>query len=85
VLEPSAEIVDGFATVSVTLRDGSVVSGALVSEQDGELLLETGGQERRIAGAEVAQRVGPVSAMPPNGLALAPRDLRDLVAYLATL
>jgi putative heme-binding domain-containing protein len=85
VLEPSADLVDGFATLSVTLRDGSIVSGTLVSEQDGELVLETGGQQQRIAAAEVAERIGPVSAMPPNGLALAPRDLRDLVAYLATL
>jgi quinoprotein glucose dehydrogenase len=85
VLEPSADIVDGFATFSVTKRDGSVVSGTLVAEEDGLLVLESGGQQQRIAAAEVAERIGPVSAMPPNGLALAPRDLRDLVAYLATL
>jgi quinoprotein glucose dehydrogenase len=85
VLEPSAEIADGFATLSVTLRDGSVVTGTLVSEENGELVLESGGQEQRVASAEVVSRVGPVSAMPPNGLTLAPRDLRDLVAYLATL
>jgi quinoprotein glucose dehydrogenase len=85
VLEPSAEIAEGFATYSVTKRDGSVVSGTLVSEQDGVLVLESGGQQQRIAAAEIAERIGPVSAMPPNGLALAPRDLRDLVAYLATL
>jgi putative heme-binding domain-containing protein len=85
VLEPSADIAEGFATLSVTLRDGSVVTGTLVSEENGELVLDTGGQERRVASAEIAERVGPVSAMPPNGLALPPRELRDLVAYLATL
>jgi putative heme-binding domain-containing protein len=85
VLEPSAEIAEGFATLSVTRRDGSVVTGTLVSEEDGVLVLESGGQEQRVASAEIVERVGPVSAMPPNGLALAPRDLRDLVAYLATL
>jgi quinoprotein glucose dehydrogenase len=85
VLEPSAEIAEGFATFSVTKRDGSVVTGTLVAEQDGVLVLESGGQRQRIAAAEIAERIGPLSAMPPNGLALAPRDLRDLVAYLATL
>jgi quinoprotein glucose dehydrogenase len=85
VLEPSADIAEGFATLSVTLRDGSTVTGTLVSEENGELVLDAGGQERRVASAEIAERVGPVSAMPPNGLALPPRELRDLVAYLATL
>jgi len=85
VLEPSADIADGFATLSLTKRDGSVVTGTLVAEDGGVIVLDAGGQEQRVASAEVAERVGPVSAMPPNGLALAPRDLRDLVAYLATL
>ena len=85
VLEPSAEIAEGYATYSVTKRDGSVVTGTLVAEEDGALVLETGGQEQRIPAAEIAERIGPVSAMPPNGLALAPHELRDLVAYLATL
>jgi putative heme-binding domain-containing protein len=85
VLEPSAEIAEGFATLSVTKRDGSVVTGTLVGEEDGALVLDTGGQQQRIASAEIAERIGPVSAMPPNGLSLPPRELRDLVAYLATL
>jgi putative heme-binding domain-containing protein len=85
VLEPSAEIAEGFATLSITKRDGSVVTGTLLGEENGEVVLEAGGQQQRVAAAEIAERLGPLSAMPPNGLALAPRDLRDLVAYLATL
>lgn len=85
VLEPSAEIVPGFGTLSVTKRDGTTVSGTLVSEADGELVLDAGGSELRIPVAEVEQRIGPVSAMPPAGLALSPAELRDLVAYVTTL
>jgi quinoprotein glucose dehydrogenase len=85
VLEPSAEIAEGFATIAVTKRDGSVVSGTLASDADGVLVLDAGGNELRIPAAEIQERVGPVSAMPPNGLALSPADLRDLVAYVATL
>jgi quinoprotein glucose dehydrogenase len=85
MLEPSAEIAEGYATVSVTKQDGSIVSGTLLSEQDGTLLLRVGDAELRVPVAEVKERVGPVSAMPPNGLALSPPDLRDLVAYVATL
>jgi quinoprotein glucose dehydrogenase len=85
VVEPSADIAEGWATYSVTRHDGSVVTGQLVSEDEETLVLETGGQQERVALAEIARRIGPVSAMPPNGLALGPRDLRDLVAYLASL
>jgi putative heme-binding domain-containing protein len=85
VLEPSAEIVPGFGTLSVTRRDGTTASGTLVSEADGELVLDAGGSELRIPTGEVQDRIGPVSAMPPAGLALSPAELRDLVAYVTTL
>ena len=38
-----------------------------------------------VPGARIAEGFASPSAMPPIGLALAPRDLRDLVAYLMTL
>ena len=85
VLEPSAEIAEGFATISLTKQDGSVLSGTLVSASDGEIVLEAGGDEIRVPLAEVKERIGPVSAMPPNGLGLSPGDLRDLVAYVTAL
>jgi quinoprotein glucose dehydrogenase len=85
VLEPSAEIAEGFATISLTKRDGSVLSGTLVSEADGEIVLDAGGDEIHVPLAEVKERIGPVSAMPPNGLALSPEDLRDLIAYVTAL
>jgi putative heme-binding domain-containing protein len=85
LLEPSAEITPGFASVSLVRHDGSVVSGTLLAEEDGALVVESGGETLRVPAAEVKERLGPVSAMPPNGLALSPAELRDLVAYVATL
>ena len=41
--------------------------------------------ERRIAKADIAERTNPVSAMPPLGLILKPREVRDLVEFLAML
>jgi hypothetical protein len=61
------------------------VTGSLVEESNGSLVLERSGRRERIDLADVASRVGPVSGMPPMGLSLSPRDLRDLVAYLETL
>jgi hypothetical protein len=41
--------------------------------------------ERRIEKSEIAERTNPVSAMPPMGALLKPRELRDLVAFLGML
>jgi hypothetical protein len=41
--------------------------------------------EQRIARAEIADRTNPVSAMPPMGAMLKPRELRDLVEFLSVL
>jgi quinoprotein glucose dehydrogenase len=84
--EPNQEIADGFGVVNLTLKDGTVVSGALASEDDAAVVLRpVGAPELKIAKATIAKRSAPVSIMPPQGANLTPRDLRNLVAYLAKL
>jgi putative heme-binding domain-containing protein len=87
LLDPSARIAAGYGTVSLTLKDGKQVSGTLREETATEIVVMTGTPpvEQRIATTEIAQRTNPVSAMPPMGALVKPRDLRDLVAYLSTL
>jgi quinoprotein glucose dehydrogenase len=85
VLDPQAEIAQGFATQSVVLEDGRVVSGNLARESEVELVLEIGGREQSIPVDQIRERSSAASAMPPMGLALSPRELRDLLAYVATL
>ena len=87
LLEPNARIAPGYGTVSITLRNGDRVDGTLRSETDAEVVLMVGTPpvERRIPKDQIAQRTDPVSAMPPFGLILAPRDIRDLVEFLSTL
>ncbi len=85
VLLPQAKIAAGFGSVSVTLRDGSVVNGVQLSESPSEVVVDMGvGEPQRIAVREIATRTAPASAMPPSALGLTPRELRDLVAYLRT-
>ncbi len=87
LLEPSARIAPGYGTVGITLKNGTRVDGTLRDETDTHVVLMTGTSpaEQRIAKTDIAQRTNPVSAMPPVGLIVKPREVRDLVAYLSTL
>ncbi len=84
VLSPQAEIADGFATMGVTKHDGTILTGTVLGD-GAELVLEIAGVPVRIPTEEIADRSAAVSGMPPMGLSLTPRDLRDLVAYVSTL
>ena len=86
IVNPQAEIAAGYGNVTVTLRDGGTVSGALLAEDETGLRLDVGGDApMRIAADAIAARSEPASGMPPIGLALSPEDLRDLVAYVMSL
>ena len=87
LLEPSARIAPGYGTVGITLKNGTRVDGTLRDETDTHVVLMTGTPpaEQRIAKTDIAERTNPVSAMPPVGLIVKPREVRDLVAYLSTL
>ena len=87
LLEPSARIAPGYGTVGITLKNGTRVDGTLRDETDTLVVLMAGTPpaEQRIAKTDIAERTNPVSAMPPVGLIVKPREVRDLVAYLSTL
>jgi putative heme-binding domain-containing protein len=85
LLAPNARIAPGFGVVSLTLKNGDKVDGTLRSETDTEvvMLVGTPTEEKKVAKADIASRTDPVSAMPPLGLVLKPREVRDLVEFLA--
>ena len=86
LVDPSARITPGYGTVAITLEDGQTLSGMVRSETDSLLVLETSeGETRQVAKADVAQRYDAASSMPPMGSILNRRQLRDVVAFLATL
>ena len=86
LVSPSAEIAEGYGLFTLTTASGEALAGRLGKETSKavELILPTG-ETKTIAKDEIRERAGPISAMPPMALALPPRDLRDLVAYLASL
>ncbi len=86
VLLPGAQIADGFGSVVVTRRDGSTVSGLLVASSESEIWVDVGaGEPVAIAAAEIAAQTQLATGMPPTGLALSPRALRDVIAYVMSL
>ena len=87
LLEPNARIAPGYGTVSVTLRSGERVAATLRDETDTHVVVLEGTppKERQIAKSEIAERSNPVSAMPPFGSILKPREIRDLIEFLSTL
>ncbi|MEM7014418.1 MAG: HEAT repeat domain-containing protein, partial [Verrucomicrobiota bacterium] len=83
LINPSEVIVPGYGLMIATLKDGSVVAGALVEEDEETITLKTGEEEtQKIARTEIASSNPPISAMPPMTAILNKRELRDLVAYL---
>jgi quinoprotein glucose dehydrogenase len=87
LLEPNTRIAPGYGTVGITLRNGQKVDGMLRSETDTHVIVTTGTPpvEQRIVKSEIAERTNPVSAMPPMGALLKPREIRDVIEFLGLL
>jgi putative membrane-bound dehydrogenase-like protein len=83
LIEPSARLSPGYGSVSLTLKDGQVVTGTLAHETDSELELKTSEAEPlKIPVARIAKRENLPSSMPPMGLLMSKREIRDMVEFL---
>jgi len=86
LIEPSARLAPGYGSVTVTLKDGQVVSGILEEESKDELILRTSDAEPlEIAVSRIEKRENGMSAMPAMGRLITKRELRDLIEYLSSL
>ena len=86
LIEPSARLAPGYGTVTITLKDGQVVTGILEEETKEELILRTSDAEpMEIAISRIEKRVNGLSAMPAMGRLISKRELRDLIEYLSSL
>jgi quinoprotein glucose dehydrogenase len=83
---PSAKIAPGFASITITRLDGSVIAGTLMNETNGDYEVKTPeGKTVTVKAADIDTKTAPVSAMPAVDKALTHREIRDLVEYLMTL
>jgi putative heme-binding domain-containing protein len=86
LITPQAKIAPGYGVITVTLKNKQVVSGALVTGDERQLQVRLPDSKlRSIPVAEVASKTEPISVMPPMGLILTKRQVRDVVAYLSSL
>jgi quinoprotein glucose dehydrogenase len=87
VLDPNREIAKGYEQVVVLTASDAVEVGRVEREDGKELVLvQADGTRRVIPIDRVKARKAGLSAMPADAAkALSKRDLRDLVAFLATL
>jgi putative heme-binding domain-containing protein len=88
LLEPSAQILEGYRTAMIELKDGRVLTGIIRGETAAKFtLIDVTNKSQVIAAGDVESRAtSPLSLMPGDLCAdLSPSAFTDLVAYLETL
>ena len=86
LIRPSARLAPGYETVLVTLSDSSAVAGIVMERSDEKLTLKIGKEDiQTIARADIAEEETLPSSMPSMEEKLSRREIRDVVAFLASL
>jgi quinoprotein glucose dehydrogenase len=85
MVNPGAVIAPGFGAVLIDLKNGATLTGNLIAETPEHLDIDAEGKSLRVRRSDIASVTPPASPMPPMGDLLKPDELRDLVAWLATL
>ena len=86
IVHPNAVIITGYGLSVLTLTDGAVIIGTIITESPQHLTIKTAeGEKLEIARRSIKEQTPAVSPMPPMGLSLSKMDLRDLMAYLYSL
>jgi quinoprotein glucose dehydrogenase len=85
IVDPAAMVAPGYGITSVTFKNGATLGGTLIDETPDHLDIATPDKLLRAKRADIASFTPPVSAMPPMGDLIKPEEVRDLVAWLASL
>lgn len=85
IINPGAVVAPGYGITAVTFKNGGTMAGNLVAENDDFIEIATPEKLLRAKRADIASFTPPVSPMPPMELLLKPEEIRDLVAWLASL
>jgi putative membrane-bound dehydrogenase-like protein len=85
LVDPSKRLAPGYGSITVNLVGGSKITGILLEEKKESYWIQVGTEKKEIAKKEVASSAMAASSMPPMGVLLSKREIRDLVSYLSTL
>jgi quinoprotein glucose dehydrogenase len=86
LIAPQVKVAAGYGMMSITTQSGSSIAGALKEENETSVtLILPDKTETTVKTKDIASRTQPISTMPPMGDILSPRELRDIIAYLAGL
>jgi quinoprotein glucose dehydrogenase len=90
LVKPHADIAEGYATTTVTLRNGAIASGRIVKDKSTPaklVLANADGVEQEIPRNQIqgVPVTSDQSLMPAMTDKLSPAELRDVLAFLATL
>ena len=86
-MNPNGKIADGFQSVVLALKDGTVVAGVLRKETPEEITVITADTKTVVVPTkEIEERAKGISAMPGDlSQKLSKQEIRDIVEYLSTL
>jgi putative heme-binding domain-containing protein len=87
VAHPSAEIREGFGSVTVATSDGRVLSGLKLEDSEQLVIVRgTDGVDQRIPREEVEELTPNTRSLMPEGLldGLSDEEIRHLFAYLSS-
>ncbi len=86
LVDPQKVIAQGYGSISLTLNNGDSVAGQFRSEKNGVIeIRDPEGKVTKVKTDDVKERTPVISTMPPMGLILQKREVRDLIEYLASL
>lgn len=84
IINPSADIAQGFGGTEITTKDGLVIHGVVMSDGDPLVVQSQGGIVQTVPASRIASRKGLKRSLMLSAeqMGLAAQDLADLVAYL---
>jgi quinoprotein glucose dehydrogenase len=85
IVQSSAVVVSGYGSVNLDLANGGALTGTLLQEKPDFVDVDVAGNRWRVARKDIKAMTAPVSGMPALDGVLSLGEVRDLVAWLATL
>jgi len=85
MVTPSAVIAPGFGSVLIDFKNSASLTGNVIAETPEHLDIDVTGRMLRVKRSDVSSVTPPTSPMPPMGSLLSVSELRDIVAWLASL